>query len=459
METLAEELLQRPLKPLERALLEVVWSEHCSYRQSRDRLRLFPTQGPQVRVGPGEGAGAVAWEGPLSLAFRLESHNHPSASAPWEGAATGAGGILRDLVSIGARPLFLGAALSLPPFPSPLEEGIREGLSHYARQLNLPVPLLTVQRSKAFAEKPLVNVLAVGVRHEEKALSARGAYPGARLLLVGKEVDGLGLGAAAAASRAGEPFAASVPSSDPLLGQQVLRLTLDLGERGLLLALQDLGAGGLGGAAWELALKNGCGVSLDLEKVPAVPQARDPFSLLLAETQERMLYAVAPEIREDVLDLARQAGLPAADVGAFTSDPIFLALWEGEALAALALPPLREGPPPRLWPACEETIALSRRERTFFFSPHPFTIGETGGAALLVQGEHHLKREPLGETFFLLVTAALSLALGGFAPWGISNSLNLGDMEEGSTQRAFLSVTEGIARGGRLLGLPVVSGN
>lgn len=456
---LAEERLQRPLLPLENALLEVVWSEHCSYRQSRERLRLFPSSGPRVRVGPGEGAGVVAWEGPLSVAFRIESHNHPSASDPREGAATGVGGILRDLVSTGAAPLFLGAALSLPPFPSSLEEGIREGLSHYAERVGLPVPLLAVQRSPAFAERPLVNVLAVGVRHEAWPLSSRGAYPGARLVVVGKPVDGMGLGAAAAASRAGEPFSSTVPPSDPDLGRKVLRLTLHLAKRRLILAVQDLGAGGLGGAAWEMAHKNGCGAFLDLEKVPSLPGVRDPFALLLAETQERMLLAVAPDRVDTVLDLARHGGIPAADIGAFTQDPHLVVCWGGQRWVSLSLALLGEGPAPRPWPSFPEKLALSRRERWFTHIPHVFSLGTHEGAVLLVQGGRALSRQPLGETFFLLVTAAFSLALGGFMPLAISNSLNLGEMEEETTARSFLAITEGIARGARELGLPVVSGN
>ncbi len=317
--------LGRDPNPTELAMYAVMWSEHCSYKSSKVHLRALPTEGPRVLVGPGQDAGAVDVGDGLAVVFKMESHSHPSAVEPYQGAATGVGGIVRDVISMGARPVALLDPLRFGPLTDErnrwLFGGVVAGIGGYGNCIGVP----TVGGEVAFADphtaNPTVNVMCVGLAAAERLVTAARDVPeGSLLVLYGAATgrDGIG-GVSVLASRTLGPEAQerrpSVQIGDPFAGKLLIEASLELVDRGLLEGLQDLGGAGLTCAASESAARAGLGAEVDLDAVPLREPDLEPFEILTSESQERMLAIVAPDRLGEVRAVCSRWGLASAVVG------------------------------------------------------------------------------------------------------------------------------------------------
>nr|WP_148235879.1 AIR synthase-related protein [Thermaerobacter marianensis] len=334
-------LLGRAPNPVELGLIGVLWSEHCAYKHSKPLLRRLPTRGPQVLLGPGENAGAVDLGDGTAVVFRIESHNHPSFVEPFQGAATGVGGILRDVLAAGARPVALMDFLAFADPAGDLERrlvrGVVAGIAAYGNCTGVPVVGGRILFEPGYRTNPLVNVLCVGVAPAGRLLKGVAAGPGARLVLIGPPTGRDGVhGATFASAGLGGDAADRRPAvqvGDPLAGKVLIEACLELVEAGLVAALQDLGAGGLGAAAAELASRARCGATLTLDRVPLREPDLPADVILLAESQERMLAVVEPDRLGRVRRIARRWGLPAVVVGRLEAHGRFRVRHRGRPVA------------------------------------------------------------------------------------------------------------------------------
>jgi phosphoribosylformylglycinamidine synthase subunit PurL len=309
----------------ELAMYAVMWSEHCSYKSSKVHLRRLPTEGPAVLVGPGQDAGAVDVGDGLAVVFKMESHSHPSAVEPYQGAATGVGGIVRDIVAMGARPIALLDPLRFGPLTDErnrwLLEGVVAGIGGYGNCIGVPTVGGEVQFADAHSSNPSVNVMCVGLAPADRLVtSAREVHAGALMVLIGAATgrDGIG-GVSVLASRTLDDTAESRPSvqiGDPFAEKLVIEACLELVERDLLEGLQDLGGAGLTCAVSESASRAGLGAELDLDAVPLRERGLEDLEILTSESQERMLALVPTADLLVVAEVCERWGLAHAVIGA-----------------------------------------------------------------------------------------------------------------------------------------------
>ncbi len=322
-----EELLGREPTELELAMYAVMWSEHCSYKSSSVHLRRFPTEAPWVLVGPGEGAGVIDVGDGLAVAIRIESHNHPSAVEPYQGAATGVGGIIRDIFSMGARPIALMDPLRFGSLDDArtryLFEGVVSGISGYGNAVGVPTVGGEVVFDDCYRENPLVNVLCLGLLPIERLVLARAEGAGKLAVLLGSSTGRDGIGGASVLASAGfeegsEAKRPSVQVGDPFEEKRLIEACLALLDAGLATGVQDLGAAGLSCAASETAAKGGAGMDVDVARVARREPGMNPVELLTSESQERMLAIVEPKHLDEVLALCERWEIRATVVGRVT---------------------------------------------------------------------------------------------------------------------------------------------
>jgi len=325
-----------PPNLLELAMYSLLWSEHCAYKHSKKLLRTLPTEGPHVVMGPGENAGAVDVGAGLACAFKVESHNHPSAVEPFQGAATGVGGILRDIFAIGARPI---AVLDSLRFGEPQgEEGTRTrylldgavgGIGHYGNSIGVPTVGGEVYFEGPYEHNCLVNAMALGLAERDALVRSAAAGTGNVLVLFGASTGRDGIGGAsvlASAELDAEDTGAggdsakrpTVQVGDPFEEKKLLECSLELLQRGLLVSLQDLGAAGLTSSAAEMASKGEVGIEIDVERVPLREADMEPFEVMVSESQERMLCVVEPDRLDAVLALCEKWEVEGAAIGTVT---------------------------------------------------------------------------------------------------------------------------------------------
>jgi phosphoribosylformylglycinamidine synthase len=342
-----------PPNQVELAMYSLLWSEHCAYKHSKRLLRSLPTEGAHVVMGPGENAGAVDVGGGLACAFKVESHNHPSAVEPFQGAATGVGGILRDIFAIGARPI---AVLDSLRFGEPsgartqyLLDGAVSGIAHYGNSIGVPTVGGEVYFEAPYEHNCLVNAMALGLAPREKLVRSAAAGPGNVVVLFGAstgrdgiggasvlasaELGGGGPGAdadAGADAGAGADKRPTVQVGDPFAEKKLLECSLELLERGLLVSLQDLGAAGLTSSAAEMASKGKVGIELDVAKVPLREPGMEPFEVMVSESQERMLCVTRPENVEAVIGVCEKWEVLSAEIGTVTEEERMRVLARGE---------------------------------------------------------------------------------------------------------------------------------
>ena len=343
---LVREQIGREPNGLEWAMFGAMWSEHCAYKHSKKLLRTLPSRGASVAVGPGENAGAVDLGGGLLCVFKVESHNHPSAIEPFQGAATGVGGILRDVFAMGARPT---AVLNALFFGDPADPAVRRtisgvtgGISFYGNCVGIPDVAGHISFEPCYADNPLVNAMCVGFARSEDLRKASGARPGSAVYLVGSDTgrDGIAGASLLASFELGSGSDAKRPSvqvGNPFLEKLLLEATLELVEADAIEAVQDLGAAGLTCAVSEVAAKSGVGMRIDVALVPRRARAMTPYEVMLSESQERMLVIARPGRERDVERIFKKWELHGSRIGEVTAEPTLL-IYDGDNPVA-SLPP------------------------------------------------------------------------------------------------------------------------
>src|SRR5713101_5614146 len=320
-------LLDREPTELELAMYAVMWSEHCSYKSSKRYLVRFPTEAPWVLVGPGEGAGVIDVGDGIAVAIRIESHNHPSAVEPYQGAATGVGGIIRDVFSMGARPIALMDPLRFGPLDDArtryLFEGVVSGISGYGNAVGVPTVGGEIVFDECYRENPLVNVLCLGVLPVERLVLAKAEGVGNVAVLLGSATGRDGIGGASVLASAGfedgsDAKRPSVQVGDPFEEKRLIEACLALLDAGLAVGVQDLGAAGISCAFSETAAKTGAGMDVDLARIAKREPGMSPVEVMTSESQERMLAIVTPDDLDAVLALCGRWEIRATVAGRVT---------------------------------------------------------------------------------------------------------------------------------------------
>jgi phosphoribosylformylglycinamidine synthase len=504
-----ERILGRAPNHLELAMFAVMWSEHCSYKSSRLHLRRLPSEAPWVLVGPGEGAGVVDVGDGIAAAIRIESHNHPSAVEPYQGAATGVGGILRDVFSVGARPIAVMDPLRFGPLDDArsrwIAEGVVSGISGYGNAVGVPTVGGEVVFDETYTDNPLVNVLCLGVLPTERLVLARATGVGNLAVLLGSSTgrDGIGGASVLASAGFGEDDAAKRPSvqvGDPFEEKRLIEACLALLDAGLAVGVQDLGAAGITGATSETAAKGGAGLDVYLSEVPVREPNMEPFEIMTSESQERMLAIVTPENLDEVQAICEHWEVTASVIGTVTGTGRLRVLerLDGEVLADLPAKSLDEDAPrydrPRRAPSAPppsppitdpvghvlsrlvdsswissqydhqlflNTVVGPGADATVLRLKHPTTGVDTGRAlALTTDGNHRwCAADPRVGTSWIVAEAALNLACVGARPLALVNCLNFGNPEHPEVMWQLSEAIDGMGDTCRALGIPVVGGN
>jgi phosphoribosylformylglycinamidine synthase subunit PurL len=504
-------VLGRKPSRAELAMYSLMWSEHCSYKSSKVHLRRLPSDGARVLQGPGENAGVVDLGDGVAAVFKIESHNHPSFVEPFQGAATGVGGIIRDILAMGARP---AASLNSLRFGDPAEpmarrllEGVVAGIGHYGNCVGVATVGGEVVFDPCYAGNPLVNALTVGFMPAGRRLSGRAERPGDLAVLMGAKTgrDGIG-GASVLASASFEEGTKrkrpNVQVGDPFQEKLLIEACLELAERGLLRGLQDLGAAGISCAVAEVAARAGMGMEVDLDAVPLREPSMEAWEVLVSESQERMLALVDPARLDDVLEVCRRWGILAGVLGEMTGGPggLLRVRFRGELVAEVPAAsladegpvytrPLVPPPPPIagatapldaevaaavLALAADPTCASKRWvwEQYDRFVGHATVAGPGHDAAVLrVPGSaravalatdgngRHAALDPRAGAALAVAEAARNVACTGARPIAVTNCLNFASPERPEVMGAFAAAVDGMADACRALGLPVTGGN
>lgn len=510
--TQIEEALERAPNEFELAVFSLLWSEHCGYKHSRLELRRLPTHGPRVLQGPGENAGVIDVGDGLAIAFKVESHNHPSAVEPYQGAATGVGGILRDIFAMGARPIALGDSLRLGPLeeerPRELFRGIVRGIGGYGNCVGVPNVAGETVFDAAYRQNPLVNALCIGLLRADELVRASAAGTGNLVVLFGATTgrDGIG-GASVLASQdldeSDEDKRPSVQVGDPFTGKKLIECTLELAARGLVVSVQDLGAAGLASSTSEMAASGSVGIELDLELVPLREQGMQPFEVMISESQERMAAIVEPGRLAEVEEVCARWQLPCTAIGRVTDDGQLRCRWEGEVVGDMPAEALTGAPryplaakrpdglaeralAPEDVPAIEDPSALLLQllaapnicAKTWVYEQYDQVVGSgtvarpggDAGVVRLTPSERaiavaldgdgaRVALDPRRGGAEAVAQAAVNVACSGAEPAAITNCLNFGNPERPGTAYALREAITGMAEACEVLGTPVVSGN
>ena len=495
-------LLERDPNRFELAVFSLLWSEHCGYKHSALLLRRFPTEGAAVLQGPGENAGVVDVGGGEAVAFKVESHNHPSAVEPFQGAATGVGGILRDVVAMGARPIALldGLRFGEPGFEFSRAVG---GIGHYGNCVGVPTVGGDAFFADAYARNPLVNAMCVGVLQAERVTRARASGVGNLLVLYGATTgrDGIG-GASVLASRElsdeDEDKRPTVQIGDPFTGKKLIEASLELVERGLVESLQDLGAAGLASSLAEMAGRGGAGVDVELDRVPLREPDLDPVEIMISESQERMVAVVSPDRLADVEGVLRRWELAAAAIGEVTDTGALRAFFDGDVVGEIPARLLTEAPRYRVEvrertldepishrpipPDRDDLLALLRspnvRSRRPVYERYDHLVGSRtvrrpgldaavlrlrpslrGLAVSLDAAGRVASLDPRTGGMLAVLESARNVACAGGRPLALTNCLNFGNPERPDVAWELAEAIEGMSLACEALGVPVVSGN
>ncbi len=337
----------------ELGMFGVMWSEHCCYKNSRPLLKQFPTEGDRILVGPGENAGVVDLGDGLQLAFKIESHNHPSAVEPFQGAATGVGGILRDIFTMGARPIAILNSLRFGSLEDAktqrLFTGVVSGISHYGNCVGVPTVGGEVYFDAAYSGNPLVNVMALGLMETPEIVKSGASGFGNPVLYVGSTTgrDGMG-GASFASAELTEQSMDDRPAvqvGDPFLEKSLIEACLEAFKTGAVVAAQDMGAAGITCSTSEMAAKGGVGIELDLDKIPVRELGMVPYEYLLSESQERMLFVAHKGREQELIDIFHRWGLHAVVAGTVIAQPIVRIFYQGKVAAEIPAEALAENTP------------------------------------------------------------------------------------------------------------------
>jgi phosphoribosylformylglycinamidine synthase subunit PurL len=505
------ELLDREPNGVELAMFSLLWSEHCAYKHSRKLLRRLPTSAPQVLMGPGENAGAVDVGGGHAVVFKVESHNHPSAVEPFQGAATGVGGILRDVFALGARPIAVLDSLRFGELSSErsryLFDRVVAGIGHYGNSIGVPTVGGEVYCERPYEHNCLVNAMCVGLANADRMVRSAATGVGNVIVLIGASTGRDGIGGASVLASAeladGADKRPSVQIGDPFEEKKLLECCLELLDRGLLVALQDLGAAGLTSSSAEMASAGGVGIDLDLDRVPLREPGMEPAEIMVSESQERMLAVIEPARLEEVMETCARWQTGAAAIGEVTATPTLRVFSAGETAGEAPVAALVDQCPlydldperPAKWmyvnsPSIERRATPSEILLRLLASPSiaskrwafeqydsivqsrtvrgpeagdaaVLNLEETGGAiAVSIDGNgRRVACDPYAGTVEAVLECAQNLACVGGRPLGLTNCLNFGNPERSVVAWQLDRSVQGLADACEALGVPVVGGN
>jgi phosphoribosylformylglycinamidine synthase len=351
--SLIENILGRLPNYTEIGIFSVMWSEHCSYKNSKPVLKKFPTTGERVLQGPGEGAGIVDIGDDQAVVFKIESHNHPSAIEPYQGAATGVGGIIRDVFSMGARPIALLNSLRFGELTSPrvkyLFEEVVAGIAGYGNCIGIPTVGGEVQFDPSYEGNPLVNAMCVGLINHEDIKKGQAKGVGNTVMYVGAKTGRDGIHGATFASEEltdeSDENRPAVQVGDPFMEKLLLEACLEVIQSDALVGIQDMGAAGLTSSSSEMASKAGSGIEMNLDLVPQREEGMTPYEMMLSESQERMLLVIQKGREQEVIDLFKKYGLEAVAIGKVTDDKMLRLFHKGEVVAEIPVDALAEEAP------------------------------------------------------------------------------------------------------------------
>jgi len=502
--------LERDPNDVELAMFSLLWSEHCAYKHSKKLLRRLPSEGPRVVMGPGENAGAVDVGNGHSVAFKVESHNHPSAVEPFQGAATGVGGILRDVFALGARPIAILDSLRFGELDSPRSRYLFDhavaGIGHYGNSIGVPTVGGEVAFEAPYEQNCLVNAMCVGLARTDRMVRAAAAGVGNVIVLMGATTGRDGIGGASVLASAeleeSEDKRPTVQIGDPFEEKKVMECCLELLDRDLLVSLQDLGAAGLTSSAGEMAAAGGVGIDIDVARVPLRNPDLEPFEVMVSESQERMLAVVEPGKVEAVLAVCRRWETGGTVIGEVTAEMRIRILEGADVVGDMPVSllvdecPLYDLEPaePEGWiygnrreletdePA-ETLIALlaspTVASKRWAFEQYDSIVQsrtvrrpETADAAVLALAEtgtaiavsidgngRRVACDPYAGTVEAVLECAQNLACVGAEPLGLTNCLNFGNPEKPHVAWQLDRATQALADACNELGVPVVGGN
>lgn len=507
------ETLGREPNLTELGMFSVMWSEHCSYKSSRVHLKKLPTTGPRVVQGPGENAGAIDIGDGLCVVFKMESHNHPSFIEPYQGAATGVGGILRDIFTMGARPIALLDSLRFGELHSPknrhLMRGVVSGIAGYGNCMGVPTVGGEIVFNDIYALNPLVNVFCLGVARKDKIFRGTAAGVGNPVIYFGSKTGRDGIHGATMASDSfdeeSEQKRPTVQVGDPFTEKLLLEACLELMERDLLVGIQDMGAAGLTSSSCEMASRAGNGIELDLTEVPRREPGMTPYEVMLSESQERMLMVAKAGKEEECLAICRKWDLDAAVVGKVTADGILRIKDQGRVVAEIPAKALADDGPryerPYQPPSYQDmltnlnydaipdvkdanaallallespTIASKRwvydqydhmvRTNTMVRPGSDASVvrikGTNKAVALTVDcNSRYCLLHPYEGARLAVAEAARNLVCSGAVPIGVTDCLNFGNPERPDIMWQFVMAIEGMKDACEHFQIPIVSGN
>lgn len=350
-------LLGRQPNLTELGIFSVMWSEHCSYKSSKVHLKKLPTRSTRVLVGPGENAGIIDIGDGVAIAFKIESHNHPSFIEPFQGAATGVGGILRDIFTMGARPIAVLDALRFGPLDSPANgarnrrilDGVVQGISHYGNCFGVPTIGGETVFESCYDGNPLVNVFALGVFRHEEIFFGRATGVGNPVIYVGARTGRDGIHGASMASdvftEASQQQRPTVQVGDPFMEKLLLEACLEAMKTGAIVGIQDMGAAGLTCSTSEMGSRAGTGIDFELNRVPQRETGMTPYEIMLSESQERMLLVAEKGREQEILDVFNKWGLESAVIGTVTADGMLRVRENGVVVAEIKNRDLAEEAP------------------------------------------------------------------------------------------------------------------
>ena len=480
------ELLGRDPNDFELAVFSLLWSEHCGYKHSALLLKRLPSTGERVLQGPGENAGVIDLGGGDAVAFKVESHNHPSAVEPFQGAATGVGGILRDIVAMGARPIALLDGLR---FAEPDHHFARAvaGIGHYGNSVGVATVGGEAVFDEAYRDNCLVNAMCVGLLPADRVTRARATAIGAHVVLFGATTgrDGIGGASVLASAELGEDDLDKRPSvqiGDPFTGKKLIEASLELVEGGLVESLQDCGAAGLASALAEMA-RDGAGIDVHLDRVPLRESGMEAWEIMISESQERMVAVVRPQMLDAVRRVCAQWELPCTPIGDVTDTGDLRAFRDGEAVGEIPAHLLTDECP--RYEVEREAHALAHVDvspanaepKTWIYEQYDQLVGartvrrpgldgavlrlrpSLRGLAVSLQGPPPGERDPYRAGVLAVLGAARNVACAGGQPLALTDCLNFGNPEKPEIGWELEQAIAGLAAAAEALGIPVVSGN
>jgi len=506
--------LGREPNGVELAIFSLMWSEHCGYKHSKKQLRKLPTEGPALVMGPGENACAVDVGSGLAVAFKVESHNHPSAVEPFQGAATGVGGILRDVFAIGARPIATLNSLRFGELDSERSRYLLDravaGIGHYGNSIGVATVGGEIYFEPSYEHNCLVNAMCLGIAPRDRLIRSAAAGVGNHVVLFGALTGRDGIGGASVLASAELDDAVdkrpSVQIGDPFEEKKLLETSLELLDKGLLRSLQDLGAAGLTSSASEMASGGKVGIDIDIDRVPLREQGMEPFEIMISESQERMLCVVEPEKLDQVLAVCEKWEVRATAIGVVTDTRRLRVLQGGEIVGDMPVEalvddcplydlepeqpsePIYAPPPARIAPGASAGDTLlavlgsyNVASKRWAYEQYDTLVGSRtatragagdcavlsldpdggeGAIAVAIDGNgRRVAADPYTGAIEAVLECAQNLACAGAEPLGLTNCLNFGNPEKPHIAWQFVQAVEGIAAACTALGVPVTGGN